>query len=166
MVIISCLIFLNAFLPTLPVTVVLLVVLLRQSASDLSIQRFYTTIPLFAGVLASYASAVPSASELSFTGEIEAILPTAFMVTVLVYASSVSSFKLGQLVFRKNGTHTPKLLVFPLLWSAAWSGFCSVHPLGRLLSWTPVAHLEGCQSILSTCGLVGLDFIAASLAVY
>lgn len=54
-----------------------------------------------------------------------------------------------------------RFLIFPTLWTLTWSFVSRLQPIGRLLTWTPLAGISSYEWILPILGLPGLDFICA-----
>lgn len=155
---------LNASMPNMLVSVSLLAALVFQLDKDLSSSRYTAPIALAIGSGIFYALAIPSETGTSAIEQTSVIVPLTCFITVLACGTILISQKTVQAFCEWRGEQRGAIiLIFPLLWAAAWAAFCNIHPLGRLITWTPSNSMS--DLLLPTFGLVGSDFLMASLAL-
>lgn len=155
---------LSASSPSLLLSLVLLSLLLLRVPHDLSTRDFSAPFPLAGGILLSYLVSV-SVSDAGLLESVSVLGPAAMLVAALpVYGVLLLSHAMsGAASKRTRAGYTAQLLVLPLLWASGWSVYCSLHPLGRLLAWTPVRSMQGFAAVLPLLGLPGYDFLVGCM---
>ena len=151
--------------PDLLTTILLIALILHEAEADLRRRRYSTWLPIFAGLAISYGVLVSGGLTSGALDAVTLLGTAALSSTALIYAVCLSSLLLAEIA-NKHGQHFVGMMAFPIIWSCAWTFFCHVNALGRLIDWTPSGSASApLTTYLPAFGLAGLDFFAATAAI-
>lgn len=155
----------NGTSSSLPLTVVLIALLVWQTARDLRKRIFLTGLALAFGLAISLAVTLPGVVAGSVLDCAQLVIPASILIALFVYGISVASIKISEQARGSRIEETASVLTFPLLWATSWAIFCRVNSLARLITWTPLREFGPFYPMASAFGMPGLDLLVALMAV-
>jgi hypothetical protein len=130
----------------------------HRRGATVKLASIITSVAL--GASAQHIAAAMSATSSGFTSILSLIVLSVVSTTIAFVPLSAEAY-FGT---RLGGPYTHALL-FPAMWATIWAG-ASTSPVGRLFSWSPMAHELGpYQWLAPYAGPWGVDWVVGAGAV-